>query len=230
MGGLPRQSQMFSGIIDELLAGLPAQMSTLEPTAQQIAIQLYRLLAQGQPVDLQRLSENTVSTDDEFSRALDRLSPEIKRDASDKMVAFAGLSLNPTPQMLWYEGRTLFTWCAWDALFIPHLLGGSVQVRCKDPEGKTTIRVAVKSDVGVSAVPRETVVTFPKPPEIDTQLLKADTVSAFCSFVHFFESEETAGRWIDRQESNKVLILDLDTAYELGIRRNHLRFPVMVQS
>jgi len=184
---------MKTNSIDDLLASLPEQMSTLEPLDQQLAVHLYRQLATGVPVDLQRLLESTASTADEFSGALDRLSPEIKRAASGEIVAFAGLSLIPTPHMLLYEGRTLYAWCAWDALFIPHLLGGSVQVRSKDPVSESSIPVAVQLEQRVSAVPRETVVTFPEPTEIDTHLLAADTVGAFCSFVHFFESKETAG-------------------------------------
>ena len=220
---------MKTNSIDDILACLPEQMSPLEPLDQQLAVHLYRQLATGVPVDLQRLLESTASTADEFSSALDRLSPEIKRAASGEIVAFAGLSLIPTPHMLLYEGRTLYAWCAWDALFIPHLLGGSVQVSSKDPVSDSSIRVAVQLEQRVSAVPRETVVTFPEPTEIDTHLLAADTVGAFCSFVHFFESKETAGSWIEQHGFGKVLILDLKTAFELGIRRNHLRFPVIVQ-
>lgn len=216
--------------VDNLLAMLPEQMSLLQPADQQIAIQIYRRLALGQPVEIERAIEGVTGSADEISVAIARLIPEMKRDSTDNIVAFMGLSLIATAHRLIFGDRDLYAWCAWDALFLPHLLGRSVQVVSLDPVSKQPIQIDVQNGRGVFATPSATVLTFPKPSEIDTKLLKANTIGAFCSQVHFFENEESAGRWIKKHGAQKVLILDLATGYQLGIRRNQLRFPLMAQS
>ncbi|MGH7575101.1 MAG: organomercurial lyase [Longimicrobiales bacterium] len=38
------------------------------------------------------------------------------------------------------DARTLGTWCAWDSLFIPELLGEAARVQSTDPETGEVVR------------------------------------------------------------------------------------------
>lgn len=211
--------------VDNILTKLPEQMLTMEPVDQVISVYLYRRLAEGQPFDLKELRESTTEIDGEIAVSLARLSPEIKSDDEGRLVAFMGLSLTPTSIKLLYDDRILYAWCAWDSLFIPHILGETVQITASDPLTKAVIDVNVHEGQGVSANPSSTVVTFPIPSSIESGELSVDTIGAFCSHVRFFEGEATATSWIESSGLGNTLILDLESAYELGIKRNHIRFP-----
>ena len=41
------------------------------------------------------------------------------------------------------DGHTLSTWCAWDTLFIPEILGCSARVTSADPENGETVHLVV---------------------------------------------------------------------------------------
>lgn len=211
--------------VDDILTALPEQMLSMEPIDQIISLYLYRRLAEGQPFHLKDLRECTTKIDGEIAVSLARLSPEIKYDGDGRLVAFMGLSLTPTSIKLSFNDNVLYAWCAWDSLFIPHILGETLQITAFDHRTRAVIEVDVHNGNGVSANPSSTVVTFPSPSSIDNDHLNVDTVGAFCSHVRFFESEASAASWIESSGLGNVLILDLASAYELGIKRNHIRFP-----
>ncbi len=41
----------------------------------------------------------------------------------DRLVGIGGLSLHETRHRLSFQGRALYTWCAWDSLFLVPLIG-----------------------------------------------------------------------------------------------------------
>jgi len=43
-------------------------------------------------------------------------------ETTGRIVGFRGLTLRPTDHLLEISGQTLFTWCAWDLLFLPMIL------------------------------------------------------------------------------------------------------------
>jgi alkylmercury lyase len=77
-------------------------------------------LAAGAPVTLASLSSATGRPPGVVRAALSRW-PNVQYDDGGAVVAFNGLSLTPTPHRFCLPTRQLFTWCAWDTLFLPAL-------------------------------------------------------------------------------------------------------------
>lgn len=49
------------------------------------------------------------------------------------VIGFWGLALPEMGHRFLVDGRLLYAWCSWDALFIPELIGRAAQVESKDP-------------------------------------------------------------------------------------------------
>ena len=147
-----------------------------------------RLLAEGEPVALEELAAAAGRPLEEVHAALaERTSAEI--DADGRLVGL-GLRLRPTPHRFLLGGRTVFAWCASDALTFPVVLGrpGIIEAVC----GSTgqPIRIELTPD-GVERVePADAVVSAVRP----TGEL-ADVRSAICQHGQFFASPQAAARW-----------------------------------
>ncbi len=106
------------------IAALMDTVPPLDQDAQRLARELYRQLAQGEPVPLEDLAT-----------ALDLRMPEVKALLQseqlkgwvfydqDRIIGFRGLAVREMPHRFVVRGRTLYTWCAIDSLFIPEILG-----------------------------------------------------------------------------------------------------------
>jgi hypothetical protein len=73
---------------------------------------LYRLLAEGQPVPVERLAARTDRSPNEVSDWL--RGSRVELDERGEVVALLGFSLRPTKQILEIGGRALYAWCAGD--------------------------------------------------------------------------------------------------------------------
>lgn len=117
--------------LDELWqAAMPRLIPRLEPEEQRAALVLLRELSRGEPVataDLARALE--VST----AEAQRLLSESALRTfafaATDgRTEGFWGLTTRPTHHRFTVGGRTLWTACAQDSLFMPELLGETARI------------------------------------------------------------------------------------------------------
>lgn len=80
---------------------------------------LLRELARGKPISAAALAASTDRAEHDVTDTLARW-PNVRRDDHGRVVAFGGLSLRPTEHRFEVGGRRLYTWCAWDTLFLPH--------------------------------------------------------------------------------------------------------------
>jgi alkylmercury lyase len=176
-----------------------------------LARTLLALLARGDPVTDHQLADETKRPTGDVRAALARW-PNVHRDGRGAVVAFAGLSLRATEHRLMVGGRVLFTWCAWDTLFMPALLEHPAEVRSTCPATKVPIQVQVGADGITFAEPAELSVSFPPLADVST----AAIVESFCCHVHFIAGRDTAQRWLSEHPGARVLALD--DAYELGQR------------
>ena len=113
------------------------------------------------------------------------------------------------------NGAAFRTWCAWDTLFLPAMLGETVQIESESPVSGTTIRLAVTPDEVESSSPEGAVVSIAT---IDPKIHDMSTVEAiwgnFCHQVFFFSSLEEASEWAEGKTN--IAILPVRDAYELG--------------
>jgi alkylmercury lyase len=176
-----------------------------------LALTLLRLLARGEPVSDAVLAAAGERTIDDVSAQLARW-PNIERDGDDAVIGFSGLTLRPTAHCFEVAGRPLHTWCAWDTLFLPSMLGTSAYVRSTCPVSGRAVELVVAPDGIEHADPARIHVSFPPLANTNT----ADITGTFCRHVHFLAGDDAARTW--QQTHPEGHVLDLTAAFDLGCR------------
>ena len=176
-----------------------------------LAVTLVQLLARGEPVTEAMLAEAADRASDGVAAQLERW-PNIERDRDDAIIGFSGLTLRPTAHSLEVGDRQLHTWCAWDTLFLPRMLGATGEVRSTCPVTGRRVQLVVTPDGIERSDPAGTRISFPPLASTNT----ADITGTFCCHVHFLAGADAARTWIQTHPDSHVL--DLATAFELGCR------------
>jgi len=174
-----------------------------------LALALVRLLSAGQPVSEAALAQTSGRPEREVVELLDGW-PNVERDERLRIVGFLGLTLNTTAHSFRVGDRQLYTWCAWDTLFLPALLDETARVRAKCAVKGTDVELVVSLRGIESAHPKELQVTVPLLAAVDTD----NVTSSFCCHVVFLANAEAARTWEAAHPGGTVL--DLATAYQLG--------------
>lgn len=165
----------------------------------------------GKPVTLTQLADAADRSDDAVTAAVGHWH-NVAYDDDGAIVAFGGLSLTPTPHSFRVDGRELFTWCAWDTLFLPALLDAPAEIRSRCQVTGVPVAVDVDPARIRRAEPGPLWVTFPDPAGTTT----ADIVGSFCCNVHFVAGQDAANQWVSKHPSG--FVLDLVEAHTLGMR------------
>ncbi len=214
-------SSMDEEKVRDFLGAFPSEFMGLPEQEQEISAQIYRLLAEGQPVTIQELADTLDMSLNDVKSIIEGWSGLFFDDAG-KITGYWGLSVTEMPHRFRVNDHTLYTWCAWDTLFIPQVIGQTAHVESLDPETKESIRVTVAPEGVLAVEPADTVISFMIP---NTEQIRADVIKSFCHYVHFFSSEETAAAWISRSDRpGDILILSLEEAYKIGARKNELQY------
>ena len=203
--------------LEELAGKIVDAKPKLGQEEQRVAVALYRLLAQGEPVSPTRLA-GAVGLSETYIRDILARWPGVYHDDSGSVIGFWGLALREMPHRFTVERRTLYTWCAWDSLFIPGIIGKTAHVESADPLTKELVTLSVGPDVIHTASPAGIVVSFLSP----ERPFDADVITSFCHFVHFFDSAESGARWTATHEG--TFLLSLEEAFTLGQMTNARNF------
>ncbi len=207
-----RGVKTFSALASDLLARLP----TMTDEERRLGLELYRQLSHGEPVSKSRLAEAlevaTPGVDDLLGH------PNLKCltyvDNEGRIIGFGGLAVREMPHRFTVDGRTLYTWCAWDSLFIPGILGLEAEVESPAPGSTARVRLRVGPDEVKHVEPRSAVMSFLLP---SAQTFQADVLKAMASFCHhifFFRDPETAAVWTSSHPDTTVI--SVSDAFELG--------------
>ena len=206
-------------LLREFVDRLALLLPKLSVDDQRLAVALYRLLAGGEPAEPASLAASVGLPEQVASAALSTW-PDVAYDERGRVVGFGGLSVRETAHRLELDGRTLFAWCAWDALFLPEILGQTAQVASSSPLTGAPVALTI-APAGVERVePSRAVVSF-----VPADCCGGDVVERFCRFVHFFPSEEEATRWSATHES---AFLSIQDAHELGRLANRARLGAVL--
>ena len=176
-----------------------------------VQLALFRLLAEGRPVEPTRLAAETAVPAADVVEWLGRWW-EVQTDEG-RVVAFQGLSVVEAPHRLMLDGRTLYTWCAWDTLFLPELIGRPAEIESTCPTTGATVSLGVGPDGPSELSPPGAVMSF-----IDPGGSFEHVIQTFCRFVHFFASAEAAAQWTDGHPGTYVM--PIEDGYEIGRRTN----------
>lgn len=174
-----------------------------------LALALLDELANGEPVGVSQLARAAGRDEADVAATLDRW-PNVHCDAQARVAAFGGLSVVSTQHRFEVAERQLYTWCAWDTLFLPALLGQEARVESACPLTGTEVQLTVGPDGVRAAQPTSLQVSFPAPASTVT----SDITASFCCHVHFLADRAAADAWLAKNP--KGLTLGLEDAVELG--------------
>jgi len=185
---------------DEYWEGLRPHLRLFSMGERRAAVALYRELAKGQAVADAQLAHALGISTVESSALLQRdaIKPFVYRDREGRVLGFGGLATTPMHHRFEVDGRELSTWCAWDSLFIPEILGCSARITSRDPENGETVRLLVTPERIESIEPKEAVISFIWP---DAQVFAksaANVMAKFCHFIFFFASRPSGERWVTK--------------------------------
>jgi alkylmercury lyase len=184
--------------LDEYWAALQPHLPSFSPEEQRTAVTLYRELAKGKPVDEARLA-CALGMSTAEARALlqrDSIKGLVYADSRELVIGFGGLAAAPTMHhRIEIDGRDLSTWCAWDSLFIPEILGRPARVASRDPESGEHVRLVVTPERIEWVEPNEAVISFIRPDAQVFGISAANVMARFCHFIFFFASRSSGERW-----------------------------------
>jgi len=211
---------MTESDIHNFLSLFPDSLMKLSKEEQDLSIALYRQLAKGQPVSSEVLAESVTEPSADVLAIINQWGSEVHRNNDGNMVGFFGLSLNRTAHSLEVNGQLLYTWCAWDTLFIPALLNQTVEINSTCPVTSQAIALEVSPSGILSAQPATAVVSLISP---DPEKISENVTGTFCCHIHFFASKEVGEAWSEKNTGTSIV--SLEDAYHLGRRKNELRYP-----
>jgi alkylmercury lyase len=210
---------MSAGAVDtaEIAEQLACCLVELDASDQRAQLALFRLLAEGEPVDPDRLAARAdLQTADVLARL--RRWPEVPTDPEGRVVAFNGLSTVETPHRLRIEGRTVYAWCAWDTLFLPELIGHSAEVESTCPGTGAAVSLRVGPEGPSDVRPSRAILSFLLP----ASAFGDDSSASFCGFIHFFAFPGAAEGWTRRRPG--TFVISIDEGFEIGRRTNTVRW------
>lgn len=207
--------------LDEVAASIVGVFPTLDVIEQRLSLELYRLLAEGQPVPHAALADRLDISVETVNQILDRW-PGVFWDPERRVVGYWGLSI-PTayssPHSLTLGGRRLSAWCAWDTLFLPQLLGQTAEVRSISPGPGATVRLTVTPERVECVAPVDAEMSFLLPDPVGVQ---KDVVTTFCHFIHFFPSRQVGESWTAQHPG--TFIVSIDEAMHVARRKNEMQY------
>ena len=209
--------------LDDAAARIVGVFPELDGIEQHLSLELYRLLARGQPVSRALLAQRVRIPVETVDRILDGW-PGVFSNAQRQVVGYWGLAIPAayaSPHRFKIAGRTLSAWCAWDTLFLPQLLGQTAEIDSTGPNASDRVRLTVTPDRVERVEPADAQMSFLLP---DAAEVQKDVLTTFCHFVHFFPSHQSAESWTARHP--ETFTLSIDDAHTLAKRKNGAQYPL----
>jgi alkylmercury lyase len=200
--------------IADLAETLAAAMVALDPGEQELALGLYRTLAEGEPVSVGALADDLGRDRTEVAKALEDW-PGLFRADDGRIISFCGLAIPEMP----HSFRV-----AWDALFLPGLIARTAEVQSRSPASGEGVRLIVDPDAVRELEPEATTVSMLAP----TEAFDSGGIMSFCHFVHFFPAWSEGEEWVAGHEG--TFLLSVSEAHELGRLVNYKQFGALLPS
>lgn len=210
--------------VDQYWETLVPHLRSFSPEEQRAAVALYRELAKGKAVGADQLAVALGLSGAETRALLDRdaIKAFIYPDAEGRVLGFGGLAAATLHHRLEVEGRSLWTWCAWDSLFIPEILGRPARVTSPDPQNREIVRLTVTPERIESVEPSDAAISFVLPEAQTFGTSAASVMASFCHFIFFFASRAPGERWTAKHPG--TFLYSLDDAFALAKRLNAANF------
>lgn len=176
-----------------------------------VTIQTIQALAEGQPIPPDRLAELWKMPLKQIRSILDQAVTNGRAEVDDQgNLVGAILSLVPTNHQISMNGKQLYAWCAYDAIYAPGVVGKTAEIFSSDPMTGEAIHALITPD-GVSEV---------QPSDAVVSVLGADADmvggpnSPRCSQMLFFGSRDSAEMWA--KDRPGIVILTVEEVFEIA--------------
>jgi alkylmercury lyase len=163
------------------------------------------LLANGRAASAQDLATGLRCSAEELLAAVESLAAagSLRIDEDGRVFGSAGLSVVPDRHRIEIDGRTFWTWCAYDAVGILGALEASGRALSRSPLTGAPIEVQFRAGRARPAG----VVLFR--PDDSYRERCANLYEQWCPNSNFFESRDTASAWMaENRLDGRVLSLD----------------------
>ena len=194
-------------------AGIPPRLG---PDLGRLLGEAWRRVAEGHPVPVSQLEEVAAELKipgDNVTTIINRMS---ERDGEGNVVGTFGLSQKKHPHQFEVNGHVLSTWCAWDALFLPALLGKTAHVESPCPATKETVRLTITPEKVESYAPRSAAISIVLPKTTKSGPESVQEIwGALCHHVHFFKTPEVATEWFAGKNLDPIM-LSVEDGFDLG--------------
>lgn len=195
------------------------QHPPLETIAKRLSVLLYceqedlcrpliQHVARGKPVTKADLQVSLHLSQDELERRLAHL-PDTEFDQQGNILGW-GLTLLPTSHQFHLDGKSLYTWCAFDTVLFPPSLRRSAQVQSSCAQtGHPITFVATSEGVVKDLTPAGSVMSLILPAE------RSECVrETFCYQSLFFQSEQAASPFL--ADHPEAILLSVEEAALVG--------------
>jgi alkylmercury lyase len=209
--------------IDRLSEAITEGMIDVDPDGVLIVLALYRLLSRGDPVWPSQVADESGV---ELSVVEERLAswPGVFRQ-DGTVIGFWGLALPEMAHRFEVDGKTLYTWCAYDAIFLPELIGKPARGTSKDPVTGEQVSLRVHPDRIEDVIHKEVFISFLDP---TSTRFDENVILNFCNYVHFFASKVSGTNWT--ADHPGTFLLTLDEAFQLSRLVNRAKFGVSLKA
>jgi alkylmercury lyase len=178
-----------------------------------VTIRTMQALAEGKPVSPERLAGIWEMPLNQVEAVLASAvaSGRAETDSNGDLVGGV-LSLVPTSHRISLDGKQIYAWCAYDAMYAPGVVGKTARIASEDPITGEPIEVTL-TPAGVEEVRPEGAVISIVGPETD---MRGGSDSPRCSQMRFFASRDSAHRWLRGRAD--VSILTVEEVFELAVK------------
>lgn len=176
-----------------------------------VTIRTVQALAAAKPVAPQRLAEIWEMPQEQVQAILEQAvaSGRAQVDEQGNLVG-AVLSFVPTQHRITLNGNQLYAWCAYDAIYVPGVVGTTARIASEDPISGDPIRLTI-TPAGVSEIRPESAVVTVVGAETD---MRGGPTSPRCSQMLFFTSRESAEKWLPNHPG--VAVLTVEEVFEIA--------------
>ena len=166
-------------------------------------------LADGVPATVEHLAAATSQPVDDVRRRVARAATAGYEVDADGAIVGAALTLNTTPHRFRVRGHHLHTWCGFDALFLPLLLGERADVRSTCPDTGEDIHLTVHADGEVAGLHPGTAQVAIVGSAVADCCDVTGPGSAVCTQMPLLSSPEAGATWL--QGRHGVAVVDIAT-------------------
>lgn len=189
-------------------------LPNLKKEERQISKFLYQKLALGRSVTIETIANELKNSIQHIQDHLKQMA-YVEYNKASEISAYRGVTLTQTNHYVSHNNSKVYTWCAFDTLFLADLLVKPVSISSNCPTCCKAIAFTVTDRDLTSLEDTDIVMSFIIPNKID---YCEDLQNTFCCKVHFFCNDQCGSDW--KNLSAKIGFFGLAESLVIAQERN----------